>query len=670
MAEHIRSTILRAYQHLTLPLRVLYAPVLSHIPATSRRNIIARRLIAASLTIGLLGFLSSLSFLFPRSTTFNYAGESCIFNPILLPKLARAESSQSFALTTTADVTIAGYPIFSERTCVQMHKAPTTQKETPALISAVLPFVRKPIAVAPGTPAKAIRTAEATQPISVRDPIHFRLSAPDKTYTYRLRARQAVAACKVDVQMLTCDPMTLQLAQATTYEFKLERVFKGQSAGIAFSQKIKTVEPIHITGTSIAASQLVLDKPNEITVSLNRAAKTAQNLKLLQLVGGKEEELPVTSELQDTKLVVRFKQPLPRSADLRLRIASLTAADGGYLIAPFNLDFKTSGGPKVAGINIGSYAISSSAAISLRFDNSLAGGQNLSDSIRLEVAGKAVPAIVTGSGNTATIKPQSAFGACTTFVVKVLESLQNVHGVAGGNAWQYQSRTTCQIVSSIGTSTQGRAITAYRFGSGASHMLFVGATHGDERSSAAILNSWINYLEANPGVIPASRSITIIPVVNPDGYAANKRTNANNVDLNRNFPANNWKQSVTMPDKSTNPNGGGSSPLSEPESRALANYTTALNPRLVLTYHATGNVAVPNLTGDSNDLAWKYARNSSVYYLNPNSTATFFEYDTTGAYEDWLHDKAGITALLIELNTSTGNEFNSHLPALKIMATL
>jgi hypothetical protein len=77
---------------------------------------------------------------------------------------------------------------------------------------------------------------------------------------------------------------------------------------------------------------------------------------------------------------------------------------------------------------------------------------------------------------------------------------------------------------------------------------------------------------------------------------------------------------------------------------------------------------VPNLTGDSNDLAWKYARNSSVYYLNPSSTASFFEYDTTGAYEDWLHDKAGIPALLIELNTTTGNEFNSHLPALKIMA--
>jgi protein MpaA len=450
----------------------------------------------------------------------------------------------------------------------------------------------------------------------------------------------------------------------------LQRSFKNQPAGTAFSQQIKTVEPITVASSSITAGQQVLDKPNELTVTLNRPAKTLQDVKLVRLAGGKEELLPTTTELRDTALTIRFGQPLPRSADLRLHIASLGAADGGYLASPFSLDFKTSGGPKVVGINIGSYAVSSLPAINLRLDSALAAGQNLADSARIEVGGKAVPAVVTGSGTTLSLRPQSAFGPCTTFVVKVLDSLQNLHGVAGGSAWQYQSRTTCQIVSSIGTSVQGRAITAYRFGSGASHMLFIGATHGDERSSAAILNSWINYLEANPSVVPANRSITIIPVVNPDGYAANKRTNANNVDLNRNFPAYNWKQSVTMPDKSTNPNGGGSSPLSEPESKALASYTQSLSPRLVLTYHATGNVAVPNLTGDSNDLAWKYARNSSVYYLSPTSTGTFFEYDTTGAYEDWLHDKAGIPALLIELNTSTGNEFNSHLPALKIMAGL
>lgn len=670
MAEHIRTNILRVYWYATLPLRLLYSPILNRIPRTSRRWTITRRLVAATLTAGLLLVLSGLSFLVPRSATYNYAGETCVFSPTLLPKLARPHKSQSFEPQPTADILIAGYPVFSERTCVHMHRAATARSETASLVSSIIPFARKHITITPAPLAKVSRAAGTPAAVSVRDPLTFALSSPDQTYTYQLRVGKTATACTMARQQLTCDLTPLQLAQATPYQFTLQRTFKGQPAGTAFSQQIKTVEPITIVNSSIAAGQQVLDKPNELVITLNRPAKTLQDIKLVRLAGGKEEQLPIATELQDTKLIVRFSQPLPRSADLQLQVATLGAADGGYLAAPFNLGFKTSGGPKVVGINIGSYAVTSLPTINIRLDTGLAAGQNLGDSIRLEVGGKAIPAVVSGNGATISLKPQSAFGPCTTFVVKVLDSLQNLHGVAGGSAWQYQSRTTCQVVSSIGTSAQGRAITAYRFGSGASHMLFVGATHGDERSSAAILNSWINYLEANPGVIPASRSITIIPVVNPDGYAANKRTNANNVDLNRNFPANNWKQSVTMPDKSTNPNGGGSSPLSEPESRALANYTTALNPRLVLTYHATGNVAVPNLTGDSNDLAWKYARNSSVYYLNPNSTATFFEYDTTGAYEDWLHDKAGITALLIELNTSTGNEFNSHLPALKIMAGL
>lgn len=667
MAEHIRTTILRVYWYATLPLRFLYNPILKHIPRTNRRWVAARRLVVVTLTAGLLIIISGLSFLVPRATTYNYAGRTCVFSPTLLPKLSRPHKSQSFEPQATADILVAGYPIFSERTCIYMHQ-PATKSETVSLASAILPFVRKHITITPAPLAKTVRTTGLSQAVSVRDPLTFTLSAPDHTYSYHLRVGQAVAACAMSGQKLTCDPKPLQLAQATSYQFMLQRNFKNKAAGVAFSQQIKTVEPITIASSSITAGQQILDKPTELTVTLNRPAKTLQDIKLVRLVGGKEEALPVTTELQDAKLTVRFSQPLPRSADLRLHIASLGAADGGYLASPFSLDFKTSGGPKVAGINIGSYAVASLPAITLRLDSPLAAGQNLGDSVRIEVGGKAIPAAVTGNGSTISLRPQSPFSPCTTFVVKVLDSLQNLHGVAGGSAWQYQSRTTCQVISSIGTSVQGRAITAYRFGSGASHILFVGATHGDERSSAAILNSWVNYLEANPGTIPANRSITIIPVVNPDGYAANKRTNANNVDLNRNFPAYNWKQSVTMPDKSTNPNGGGSSPLSEPESKALANYTQSLNPRLVLTYHATGNVAVPNLTGDSNDLAWKYARNSSVYYLSPSSTGTFFEYDTTGAYEDWLHDKAGITALLIELNSMGGNEFSGHLPALKIMA--
>lgn len=92
------------------------------------------------------------------------------------------------------------------------------------------------------------------------------------------------------------------------------------------------------------------------------------------------------------------------------------------------------------------------------------------------------------------------------------------------------------------------------------------------------------------------------------------------------------------------------------------------NPRLVLTYHASGGVAVPNDSGDSNALASIYAQKSSVGYLASSGTADFFEYDTTGSFEDWLHQKYGLPALLIELLTKTNNEFSGHQNALWHMA--
>ncbi|HET8671093.1 MAG TPA: DUF2817 domain-containing protein, partial [Candidatus Saccharimonadales bacterium] len=276
---------------------------------------------------------------------------------------------------------------------------------------------------------------------------------------------------------------------------------------------------------------------------------------------------------------------------------------------------------------------------------------------------------ITAQGNRVVISPAS-LGRCVPFTVIVSDGFKNEFGISGGSSWQFRSRTICQTVFSIGSSVQGRSITAYRFGNGPSKIIFVGGTHGDERSSVQILNKWVDQLENNPDRIPAHQTIIVIPTINPDGYAANRRTNANNVDLNRNFPANNWKPGVTMPDKSYLEHGGGTEPLSEPESRALANYVLSQSPRLVLTYHAAGSVVVPNGSGDSNAIAIEYGKKSTVGYMSNSQTGTFFEYDTTGAFEDWLHDKHSIPTLLIELSSRTSNDYSGHQTALWYIAGL
>jgi len=373
-------------------------------------------------------------------------------------------------------------------------------------------------------------------------------------------------------------------------------------------------------------------------------------------------------ELNGTTLRIVFSAPLPRSADIELTIEDIEATDHSFLATKYVLPFKTSGGPTVAGISIGSYKIPQNASFTIMFDVALTPNQVVADFAQVIVGGQAVAARASLSGHTLTITPNAMLGACTPFIVKILPGLTNEFGVGGGTAWSYSSRTICQSVFSIGTSVQGRDLTAYKFGTGASYVVYVGATHGNEKSSAIILNQWIEALEASPEKIPAGRSIIVIPIINPDGYAANTRTNANNVDLNRNFPASNWKTSVVMPDKSTNPTGGGSAPLSEPESAALAQYMLAIHPRLILTYHANAGVVIPNDSGDSDALAHLYDQKSNLYY-NPNSsTGEIFEYDTTGAFEDWLHESPNITTLLIESWTMTGNEYSKHINALWAMA--
>lgn len=64
-------------------------------------------------------------------------------------------------------------------------------------------------------------------------------------------------------------------------------------------------------------------------------------------------------------------------------------------------------------------------------------------------------------------------------------------------------------------------------------------THGNERTACWGLLYWIEELVASNEpwalYIKGNFALDIIPVFNPDGYNANRRTNANGVDLNRNY---------------------------------------------------------------------------------------------------------------------------------------
>jgi protein MpaA len=75
--------------------------------------------------------------------------------------------------------------------------------------------------------------------------------------------------------------------------------------------------------------------------------------------------------------------------------------------------------------------------------------------------------------------------------------------------------------------------------------LFLGGVHGDENPSVYILFRLAQFLKKNPEFC-SNKTIVIAPLVNPDGFLSKpqRRTNSAGVDINRNFPTRNWKQSV------------------------------------------------------------------------------------------------------------------------------
>ncbi|MTA14542.1 MAG: DUF2817 domain-containing protein [Actinobacteria bacterium] len=127
----------------------------------------------------------------------------------------------------------------------------------------------------------------------------------------------------------------------------------------------------------------------------------------------------------------------------------------------------------------------------------------------------------------------------------------------------------------IGRSVQDRPITAVRRGTpGGRVVLVVGVIHGNEDDGVAI----IDLLERVD--VPAGVDLWLVESMNPDGQLAQDRHNANQVDLNRNFPAD-WGP-IGVPGDGQY---AGPSAASEPETQAMVAFVEELRPDLVIWYH-------------------------------------------------------------------------------------
>ncbi len=125
-----------------------------------------------------------------------------------------------------------------------------------------------------------------------------------------------------------------------------------------------------------------------------------------------------------------------------------------------------------------------------------------------------------------------------------------------------------------GVSVEKRPIMYYVLGSGSDITFIISGIHGDEPAGPYLVNYLMDYLNHNQSLLKG-RQVVILPIANPDGALYKKRVNANNVDINRNFPADNRIDS----------NDSGITSLSEPEARFLREIIQKHKPSRIVSIH-------------------------------------------------------------------------------------
>lgn len=146
-------------------------------------------------------------------------------------------------------------------------------------------------------------------------------------------------------------------------------------------------------------------------------------------------------------------------------------------------------------------------------------------------------------------------------------------------------------------------------------ILIIGVVHGDEPQGEFLIN---NYLEKSSEL---PQNLLFIPSLNPDGQDLETRTNANGVDINRNFPTDNWK----LGEK--NRYFGGKLPASEIETRFVIDIVEKYAPKLIITLHTPFKIV--NFDGDAREISDKigdifnYPVEESIGYPTPGSFGTW-----------------------------------------------
>ncbi|MGE0201587.1 MAG: M14 family zinc carboxypeptidase [Candidatus Melainabacteria bacterium] len=184
----------------------------------------------------------------------------------------------------------------------------------------------------------------------------------------------------------------------------------------------------------------------------------------------------------------------------------------------------------------------------------------------------------------------------------------------------------------LGRSVEGRDIPWTWYGAAPQpgqplETLMIGVFHGDEGIAGELLLRLQQALELlagqnDPALAGIKLPFAILPVFNPDGLARLTRQNANGVDLNRNYPTNNW-----VKENEGEIYFSGNAAASEPETRIMIEILEKHPPAKIITVHSPYKVI--NWDGPAEALAQRmsalsgYPAVADIGYPTPGSFGTY-----------------------------------------------
>lgn len=255
----------------------------------------------------------------------------------------------------------------------------------------------------------------------------------------------------------------------------------------------------------------------------------------------------------------------------------------------------------------------------------------------------------------------------------------------------------------IGTSTEGRPLRAICFGLRCNvaeeegehsdptipQSLFTGLHHAREPTSLGVLYYFLRDLvqkyitgDTPTKLLLHTRQLWFLPIVNPDGYAANcrgvqgqmvrtnmrpacTRTRGNRgpgVDLNRNYPVcfDRATQDRSASTKPCSEDYQGTSPFSEPETAAIRDLTNRHNFTFAINYHSYGKeITFPfgcKVLGKPKGVDYDIfmGLGERITSLNGFMYGVGWEkpldlYTVSGAAQDWMYKEQHIYALMSEV---------------------